>query len=114
MPHGSTHFKGKGACIYCGVTNVALTDEHIVPYALGGQHVIDNASCLACSDITKKIEQKVARDLWGDARTSFGAPTRRKKERKQSLEMPDSRNPETRFVVPAAEYPAGFLFYKMG
>jgi hypothetical protein len=114
MAHGPTYYPSKGACIYCGVTGVPLKDEHVVPYSLGGQHVLRNASCAACEDVTKKFEQDVARDLWGDARTAFDAPSRRKRERKTHVEMPDAENPAERHLVPATEYPAGFVFYKMG
>ncbi|MGO9057259.1 MAG: HNH endonuclease [Candidatus Binataceae bacterium] len=114
MSHGPTYIEPKGSCIYCGARNVRLTDEHIVPYSLGGAHVLREASCDACADITKRFEQKVARDLWGDARTSFGAPSRRKKERPNHLFMPDPNDTTKSMKIPAREFPAGFVFYKMG
>lgn len=113
MPHGPTYFPAKGVCIYCNDTTSRLTDEHIVPYALGGQHVLRQASCLRCADTTKKFEQRVARGLWGDARASFGAPTRRKKERPKIIEMRDPDIPSRTLSVPAGEYPGGFVFYRM-
>ena len=85
----------------------------IVPYSLSGTHVIRDASCAQCEDMTKKFEQKVARDLWGDARTGFQQPTRRKKERRTHIEMPEVSGQSVQ-LVPAGEYPAGFVFYKMG
>ncbi len=114
MPHGPTFFPSKGVCIYCGAASVQLSDEHIVPLSLGGVHVIRQASCLTCADITKRFEQRVARDLWGDARISYDAPSRRKKERPGAILMSDSENPGKTIEVPAREYPAGFIFYKMG
>jgi hypothetical protein len=114
MSHGPTYFKSKGACIYCGATGVKLTDEHIVPYSLGGQHVLRDASCLRCADMTKKFEQRVARDLWGDARTAFNAPTRRKRERKTKMVMIDPHDQTGNLSIPADEYPAGLVFPKMG
>jgi hypothetical protein len=113
MPRGPAHFKSKGACIYCGMTDVKLTDEHIVPYSLGGSHVLRDASCVRCANITKKFEQRVARDLWGDARISFNAPTRRKRERKSHIVMPDPHDQTQSLTVPASEHPAGLVFYKM-
>jgi hypothetical protein len=95
------------------VNNVKLTDEHIVPYSLGGQHVLLDASCAACCGITKKFEQEVARGLWGDARTSYGAPSRRKKHRKSHIVVRDPKNPERGIRVPYSEYPAPMVFYKM-
>ena len=114
MPRGPEYFESKGACIYCGATDVELTDEHIIPYSLGGSHVLRAASCHCCADMTKKFEQRVARDLWGDARTSFNAPTRRKRERKRQIVIADPHDQLKSLIVPAAEYPAGFVFYKMG
>lgn len=113
MPRGPFHIDSKGACIYCGDTEAELSDEHIVPYSLGGSHVLRKASCGSCADITKKFEQKVARDLWGDARIAFDAPSRRKSRRKQRLNMADPDGFGGRVAIPAAEYPAGFVFYKM-
>jgi hypothetical protein len=114
VPHGPTYYDSKGSCIYCGAQGVKLTDEHIVPYSLGGSHVLRKASCNACADITKRFEQKVARDLWGLARTSFSAPSRRKKQRPKHLFMPDPNDSTQGMMIPTSEYPAGFVFYKMG
>jgi hypothetical protein len=114
MARGPTYYPSKGVCIYCGAKDLHLKDEHVVPYSLGGTHVLRQASCSRCEDMTKKFEQKVARDLWGDARTSFNAPTRRKKERKKYVDMSDPTGHGRKRAVPANEYPAGFVFYKMG
>ena len=114
MPRGTAYFESKGACIYCGATDVELSNEHIVPYSLGGSHVLRKASCARCADITKRFEQKVARGLWGQARTAFDAPSRRKSQRKQKLEMSDPNSGGRKFAIPAAEFPAGLVFYKMG
>ena len=113
MPRGPSYFESKGACIYCGATDSVLSDEHVVPYSLGGSHVLRKASCGRCADITKKFEQKVARDLWGDARVAFYAPSRRKSQREQKLNMLDPSGCGKELFIPAAEYPAGFGFYKM-
>ncbi|MEX1204248.1 MAG: hypothetical protein WEB85_03255 [Dongiaceae bacterium] len=63
--------------------------------------------------MTKKFEQKVARDLWGDARTSFNAPTRRKRERESHIVITDAHDRTKSLTIPASEYPAGLVFYKM-
>lgn len=112
MTHGSTYYESRGSCIYCGETK-NLSDEHIVPFSLGGVHVLRKASCARCADITKKFEQKVSRDLWGDARAAFNAPTRRRKERKTHIEIEDRKNSSKTLKFPVGEYPAGFVFYKM-
>lgn len=114
MSHGPTDFPSRRACIYCGASDVKLGDEHIVPESLGGQHILKDASCRSCEAITTKFERKVARDLWGDARVAFGAPSKRKKKRLNHLEMHDPDNPERTLTIPAQNYPAAFVFYKMG
>ncbi len=114
MLRGPAHFDSKGACIYCGATEGALSDEHIVPYSLGGSHVLRKASCARCADVTTKFELKVARHLWGDARIAFNAPSRRKRQRKKRLVLAEPSARGKGLSLAAAEYPAGFVFYKMG
>jgi hypothetical protein len=92
---------------------VPLTDEHVVPLALGGVHILEGASCHACADITKKFEQDVARELWGDARNSYNAPSRRKKQRRTHIVLTDPENPGRKVKVPYSEYPAAMVFYRM-
>lgn len=113
MPHGPHYVDSRGICIYCGASGPGFSDEHVVPYSLGGSHVLRKASCRTCADITKKFEQKVARDLWGDARTAFNAPSRRKAQRPKKFNIPDANGRGKGFAIPACEYPAGFVFYKM-
>jgi len=113
MPHGPTYFETKGRCIYCGIVSNDLTDEHIVPLSLGGQHVIRKASCKQCASITSKFELKVARELWGDARISFNAPSRHKKLRPKHIKVSHAKYPNGTKEIAAEEYPAAFIFYKM-
>jgi hypothetical protein len=93
---------------------VRLTDEHVVPLSLGGQHILEGASCLACADVTKKFEQDVAREMWGAARNSYNAPSRRKAKRASHILLSDPDRPEQKVKVAFSEYPAAMVFYKMG
>ena len=113
MTHGPTRIPSKGACIYCHRSGVRLTDEHILPLSLGGSHVIEKASCDDCAKITSKFEGKVARDLWGHARNSYGAPSQRKKKRPAVYTFDDIANPGRKISIPFNEYPAGMVFYLM-
>ncbi len=72
-----------GECLYCGAHagDVELTDEHIVPFSLGGNAVILDGSCKTCAKETTKIENEVGRKVWWDFRTNIGEQTRRPKER---------------------------------
>jgi hypothetical protein len=114
MSHGHTRIPSRGVCIYCGKENLRLTDEHVVPLSLGGQHILEGASCLACADITKKFEQDVAREMWGAARNSYNAPSRRKAKRASHVLLSDPDRPDQKVKVPFSEYPAAMVFYKMG
>ena len=55
----------------------------------------------------------MAREMWGDARNSYNAPSRRKKLRKTHIILTDPENPQRRVKVPHSEYPAAMIFYKM-
>lgn len=112
MPHGPTRFPGKGSCIYCRQGDVELIDEHAVPLALGGQHIIENASCRACAKITSRFEMDVSRALWGPARIHYNAPSRRRKSRPESITLVHP-NDGRRATVPYSEYPAPIIFYTM-
>lgn len=71
-----------GRCIYCGDTSCELTDEHVIPFALGGNTTIfEKASCKLCQRIIQPYEQRVLRGQLGVFRARIDAPTRNKKNR---------------------------------
>lgn len=71
-----------GRCIYCGDHRSALTDEHVVPYALGAHTTIfEKASCVACAQTIQIYEQRVLRGQLGIFRARIDAPTRNRKDR---------------------------------
>jgi 5-methylcytosine-specific restriction endonuclease McrA len=63
----ATRVKPARVCIYCGRTD-GLTEEHVVPFALGGNLIIPDASCPSCRDMTSAFETKVLRGFMHDAR----------------------------------------------
>jgi hypothetical protein len=75
-----------GSCIYCSSSD-RLSDEHVVPYSLGGTLTLRAASCADCADITKRFEQVCARDMFGSFRAINLLPTRRKHQRPKELEL---------------------------
>lgn len=113
MSYGPTHIPSRGMCIYCKRSGLRLTDEHILPYFIGGAHVLKGASCDDCAKITSSFERDVSRELWGDARIAYNAPSRRKKKRPKNILMPDRYNPGQYLRIPAEEYPAVMVFYRM-
>ena len=76
-----------GYCIYCGSTSGPLSDEHIVPYSLGGDSILQGASCTACADTTSRFELHIARRQLGPFRVRSELPTRRPNERPKSLPL---------------------------
>jgi hypothetical protein len=71
-----------GRCIYCPETR-DLTDEHIMPTALGGTLVIEKASCRACAAITHKYEQGVTRGMYWPLRLRMGMKGSRKHKKER-------------------------------
>src|ERR1041385_4551250 len=69
-----------GRCIYCGSDgrSVGLSDEHLIPYSLGGGAILQKASCAACATETSKIELYLARHIFREFRSHVGAPSRKK------------------------------------
>lgn len=67
-----------GQCIYCGVTDTKLTNEHIIPFALGGTVMLLKASCETCRDITSKCELNPLSKTWIEARAYLDIPSRKR------------------------------------
>jgi hypothetical protein len=97
------------ACIYCGDSASKLTDEHIIPFSLGGTAILPKASCLQCADVTKKLEGYAGRQIFQDVRVQHGLPTRRPKERPTHFPVRQSFDPtpkEAQFrLVPTKDAP---------
>ncbi len=61
-------------CIYCN--GVGETDEHIIPFALGGKWKLYSASCNHCRNITSKCERNPLSENWTEARAILDYPSR--------------------------------------
>lgn len=95
-------------CIYCGDSTAKLTDEHIIPFGLGGVHILPKSSCKACATLTSKIELQCLRDIMGQIRAKRHMPSRRKKNRPTELPvyLSDGDNSGTiEIKVGLAEHP---------
>jgi len=99
----TTRAPSAGLCIYCGRTE-ALTDEHVVPFGLGGNLVLPDASCSECNKLTSAFERRVLRGFMEDARVAGGFPTRRPKERPVSIPIQIRKDGQFESVqLPTAE-----------
>ena len=98
-----------GECIYCGAKadDVKLTDEHVVPFALGGNAVIKDGSCKPCAVETSKVERELCKAVLGDLRNSIGEQTRHPKDRPTTGSFAASINygPRQTFTAPIADLP---------
>jgi hypothetical protein len=106
-----------GKCLYCGST-ANLTDEHIVPYGLGGPWKLLDASCEACNKITSAFEREVLREFFILVRTKLGLPTYHPKQRPQTFQFAVEKDEKKEVIeVPVSDCPTLFimpLFEKPG
>lgn len=108
----STQFKPVSSCIYCGNKD-DLTDEHIIPYGLGGHLILPKASCKPCAVITSQFEQRLLRGYWWPLRRIFKLKSRRKKEQRNSFEaLLKTSNGIANVQIQADEYP-GFIYFEL-
>lgn len=101
-------FKPANECIYCGETNLELSDEHIIPYSLDGAWVYPQASCKACEKITSKFELTIAREMYLTLRTKHKFQSRRPKRRPKffSAVLKKFDGSEEEINIEASKYPS--------
>ncbi len=93
-------------CVYCD-GHQDLSDEHVLPYGLGGQWKLLSASCKACRDITSHLEGVVQRQHFLAVRTVAKLPTRRKHERPSVLRQKlQTATGPVELSLPPDEHPA--------
>jgi hypothetical protein len=80
-------FPSPGRCIYCGSDGgkTRLRDEHIIPYSLGGNATIENASCASCEKQTSFLDGFLAYRVFNHLRIHMNIQTRRPENRPTSL-----------------------------
>lgn len=75
-----------GKCIYCRHTPIhpdKLTNEHVVPFAIGANSIIFlNASCEGCARTIQPYEQEVLLKQLGNFRRQIDAPSRTKPKKR--------------------------------
>lgn len=79
-------YAAAGQCIYCGSLD-ELSNEHIVPYGLGGRWVLPKASCSSCAKVTGAFEGTCQRTILGPLRMHYDLPTRRPQNRPKTLPL---------------------------
>jgi hypothetical protein len=103
-----------GRCVYCGKSDLPLSDEHAIPYALGGKLVLRAASCGECAKVTSTLELHLLRGHWWPYRRLRGFATRRPAEQPEDF-LVEIVNKATGIRTPARisadSYPFLTLFY---
>jgi hypothetical protein len=102
-------FPPVGRCIYCDGDGGAdgLRSEHIIPFSLGGNAEILEASCIECAKITSRLEQHLARDIFWELRIHTNTQTRRKKERPKLLARHVTINESSKtLMLPIEDHPS--------
>ena len=80
-------YPGYGRCIYCGSdgSEDGLGNEHIIPYSLGGNAEIKDASCKSCEAITSYLDGYLARHVFYEYRAHAGVQTRNPRDRPRTF-----------------------------
>jgi hypothetical protein len=105
---GRKNVRTIGYCIYCGArgNGVKLTKEHIIPYSLGSDVYLKDASCIPCAAITKDFEHHVARNIFGQHRIHADIQTRHPEQRPDVLPTHVVRNGiESRLDLSIPDHP---------
>ena len=108
MHSGRKNLRTIGQCIYCGAGSkeTRLTDEHIIPYSLGSDRYLKDASCVECAKITRDLEMHVAHNIFGHHRIHSGIQTRNPKKRPTELPLIIVReSAEERIELPIEDHP---------
>jgi hypothetical protein len=99
-----------GKCIYCKKSDVALSEEHIIPYGLNGNQVLLDASCGDCSKITSAFEGDVLGRAFLLPRLGFKMRTRHGKNKDKGIKVSLEQNSNTSFIeIPAEDCPILFM-----
>jgi hypothetical protein len=99
-------YENVGLCIYCGATG-GLTDEHIIPYGLGGNLILPDSTCEPCAKITSGIERTILRGPFRPIRVVRGIQSRRRhRDAPTALPLKLRRGEEWETIyLPYDEYP---------
>jgi hypothetical protein len=112
----SYRYPSVNCCVYCRNKEQKLGDEHIIQLSMNGWLILPDASCYCCADITKRYEQAVARDIFGNFRMIHKVRTRHKKQRPTHLSigtlLPDGTKGTKQVLI--SEFPTMLFVYKFG
>ena len=91
-----------GRCIYCG-SRRDLTSEHIIPYGLGGEFILQEASCKKCATITSQFEGDELKGPLSAFRAANKFPSRHKKIRPINFQLKAKKSGENQSFTISAQ-----------
>lgn len=108
MDSSKKTFPPVGRCIYCYRTGVALSDEHIVAYAIGGKYILPKSTCKRCQKLTAKLEEHCFGETLRPFRAQYGLKPRHKNRiiTEHGLTMVHSNGRVEIVQTPISAYPA--------
>lgn len=106
-----------GRCIYCGTTTLPagvkrFGDEHVIPLALGGNLILQEAACRKCEKvINEEVETPVLLKEWVYLRIKRNFPTRGK-SRKRPTHVTLRSHDGAALSIPIQDYSTPVPAYK--
>ena len=100
---------GTHRCIFCRreiIDGRELTDEHVIPFALGGQIKLKKSTCETCRGITSKFETRILKGSFHAFRFAAGIQSRSGQPPKTLPIFAVNGVEEVRMEIPFELYPA--------
>lgn len=99
-----------GHCIYCDSGDGKLSEEHVIPFSLGANLTLAQASCARCARITGEAERQIARPIAGMLRARLGIQTRNRNGREPIPKKLYFGDEQRRVEVLPDEFPSLFSY----
>lgn len=98
-PMPAVRFDPVGSCIYCGAVD-DLSDEHIIPFGMGGRWVLPASSCLGCAAITSAFERRLLQSgAWWPLRRALEIGSRRPRRQPNAFQATEKTLKGTRSIT---------------
>lgn len=94
-----------GHCIYGPAHSGPLSDEHIIPFALGGYLVLPQSSCKECAAETSRFEAAILRGGFRAFKEAIKLPSRTKERPKELPLFCVNGDENLKVMVPVEDYP---------
>ena len=97
-------------CVYCGSDGGGqpLTDEHVIPAAIGGRIILAKASCGKCQRATSAFESRCVNTMFAGVRQYYGFTAARGEPHKRRLPVAVHGKERREIRAARGEYPTPF------